>query len=277
MAPEAEIGWFDLHGKAPQIEAVQRASGLKWLNSLFAGLDFLDLDDMARRGIQLTHGSGLTSGQVAEYILLGMLAWAKDYPEVVRAQDRHEWLQAAPGIRDLAGSQVLMIGYGEIGRLAVRQLEAFGARVTPVRRSGGESALGADEWRERLAEFDWVVLTVPGTAQTAGLIGADELAMMKCDAVLVNFSRSNVIDQAALADAVGEGRIAGAVLDVAEPEPLPPDHPLWNVPGINITMHLGGRPTPASMKRAADRFLENCERYRRGEPLRPRFDAVLGY
>jgi len=277
LAPEAEIGWFDLHYKPPQIEAVRLASGLKWLNSLFAGLDFLDLEEMARRGIQLTHGSGLTAAQVSEYVLLGMLAFAKDYSAVLRAQDRHDWLQAAPGIRDIAGSKVLLLGFGEIGRLVARQLTAMGAEVVPVRRKAGEGALAASEWRARLGEFDWVVLTVPGTAETERMIGAAELAAMKRGAVLVNFARGNVIDQDALADAVEQGRIAGAVLDVAEPEPLPPGHRLWSVPGILITMHLGGRPTPASMKRAADRFLVNCDRYRRGEPLQPTFDARLGY
>jgi phosphoglycerate dehydrogenase-like enzyme len=277
LAPAAEIGWFDLHYKPPQIEAVRLAAGLKWLNSLFAGLDFLDLAEMKRRGIQLTHGSGLTTGQVAEYILLGMLSFAKGFPEVVRAQDRREWLQSAPGTRDLAGSKALLIGYGAIGQQVARQLRSFGAEVVPVRRNPAQGALGADEWRARLGEFDWVVLTVPGTAQTEGMIGKAELAAMKREAVLVNFARGNVIDQDAVADAVEQGRIAGAVLDVATPEPLPPEHRLWSIPGIQITMHLGGRPTPQSLRRAADRFLDNCERYRKGEPLQPTLDPATGY
>jgi len=277
FAPEAEIGWFDMHFKPPVIEAVRLARGMRWLNSFFAGLDFLDLDELQRRGVLLTNGSGLTAVQVAEFVVLGMLAFAKDYREVVRAQDRHEWLEVAPGIRELDGSRALLLGYGEIGRRVARQLEGFGVEVVPVRRHPGEGTLGPDEWRARLGEFDWIVIVVPGTAETAGLIGAAELAAMKRDAVVVNFARGNVIDQDALADAVAGKRIAGAVLDVAEPEPLPPGHRLWTVPGIHITMHLCGRPTPASLKRAADRFLENCERYRKGEPLQPGFDPTLGY
>lgn len=277
LAPEAEIGWFDMHYKPPQIEAVRLATGLKWLNSLFAGLDFLDLAEMKRRAVQLTHGSGLTTGQVAEYILLGMLSFAKRFPDVVRAQDRHEWLQKAPGTRDLAGSRALLIGFGAIGQQVGRQLESFGVEVVPVRRNPEQGSLGPEEWRRRLGEFDWVVLTVPGTPETAGLIGKAELAAMKPEAVLVNFARGNVIDQDALADAVEQGRIAGAVLDVAVPEPLPPEHRLWGIPGIEITMHLGGRPTPQSLRRAADRFLENCARYRKGEPLQPTLDPATGY
>jgi phosphoglycerate dehydrogenase-like enzyme len=93
----------------------------------------------------------------------------------------------------------------------------------------------------------------------------------------VNYARANVVDQAALAEALAQRLIAAAVLDVTDPEPLPPDHPLWALDNAHITMHLSGIPTPASMRRAADRFIENCERFRNGEPLEPQFDPVLGY
>ncbi|HEU4651812.1 MAG TPA: D-2-hydroxyacid dehydrogenase, partial [Croceibacterium sp.] len=99
LAPEAEIGWFDMHVKPPALDAVERARGLRWLNTSYAGVDWLPLADLARRGVALTCGTGLTTGQVAEFALLGMLAVAKDYPAVVRAQDRGEWLEAAPGVR----------------------------------------------------------------------------------------------------------------------------------------------------------------------------------
>ena len=277
LAPEAEIGWFDMHHKPPVIEAVGMARGLKWLNSLFAGLDFLPLEDLQRRGVLLTNGSGLTALQVSEFALLGMLAFARNYRAVVRAQDRHEWLQVAPGIRELEGSRVLLLGYGEIGRRIERHLHGFGAEVVPVRRSGAGGALGPDEWRARLGEFDWIVLVVPGTAETEGMIGAAELAAMKREAVVVNFARGNVVDQEALADAAERGRIAGAVLDVADPEPLPAGHRLWSLENVHITMHLSGRPTPASLQRAADRFLANCERYRLGQPLEAAINPSLGY
>jgi phosphoglycerate dehydrogenase-like enzyme len=100
---------------------------------------------------------------------------------------------------------------------------------------------------------------------------------MKREAVVVNFARANVVDQDALTEALTEKRIAGAVIDVPDPEPLPPDHPLWALENAHITMHLSGIPTPASMQRAADRFIENCGRYRAGEPLEPQFDPDLGY
>lgn len=277
LAPEAEIGWFDMHYKPPLLEAVALAKGLKWLNSVYAGLDFLPMDEMRARGVQLTNGTGLTDIQVSEFVVLGMLAIAKNYRAIVRAQDRHDWLSAAPGIRDLAGSRALILGYGAIGRKIGEKLAGFGVEVVPVRRHATEGALTPDQWRARIGEFDWIVLTVPGTPETEGMIGAAEIAAMKPEAVLVNFARANVVDQAALTDALRERRIFAAMLDVTDPEPLPPEHPLWDLDNAHITMHLSGIPTPQSMLRGAIRFVENCERYRKGEPLEPRFDPVLGY
>ncbi|OJW75006.1 MAG: D-2-hydroxyacid dehydrogenase [Sphingomonadales bacterium 63-6] len=277
LAPEAEIGWFDMHHKPPLLEAVALAKGLKWFNSVYAGLDFLPMDEMRARGVQLTNGTGLTDIQVSEFVVLGMLAIAKNYPAIVRAQDRHEWLSAAPGIRDLAGSRALILGYGAIGRKIGEKLTGFGVDVVPVRRHAAQGALTPDQWRARIGEFDWIVLTVPGTPETEGMIGPAEIAAMKPEAVLVNFARANVVDQAALTDALKHRRIFAAMLDVTDPEPLPPDHVLWDLDNAHITMHLSGIPTPQSMLRGAIRFVENCERYRKGEPLEPRFDPVLGY
>jgi phosphoglycerate dehydrogenase-like enzyme len=277
LAPEAEIGWFDMHHKPPMLEAVARATKLKWLNSVYAGLDFLPLEELRARGVQLTNGTGLTAIQVSEFAVMGMLAIAKNYSAVVRAQDSREWLHAAPGIRDLAGSKALILGLGAIGKRIAAQLSGFEVEVTAVRRHKAEGVLTPDEWRGRLGEFDWIVLTVPGTPETEGMIGAAELAAMKRDAVLVNFARANVVDQDALVEALREKRIFAAMLDVTDPEPLPAGHPLWDLDNAHITMHLSGIPTPQSMLRSVERFAANCERYRKGEALEPQFDAVLGY
>jgi phosphoglycerate dehydrogenase-like enzyme len=277
LAPQAEIGWFDLHRKPRMLEAVARAGRLRWLNSVYAGLDFLPLAELHRRGVMLTGGSGLTSVAVSEFVIAGMLAIAKDYPAVMRAQDRREWLEAAPGMRELAGSKALLFGYGAIGQRIARQLSGFEVEVVPVSRSGRAGTIRPDAWRGRLGEFDWVILVVPGTKETEGLIGAGELSTMKRDAVLVNFARAACIDQVALIAALREERIAAALLDVTDPEPLPADHPLWEVPGVHITMHLSGRPTAATMRRAAERFLDNLERYRQGERPQPEFNPLTGY
>lgn len=277
VAPLAEIGWFDFNEKEPMIETLRAATKLKWLNSIYAGLDFLPMDVLIERGITVTNGAGINAITIAEYVVMGMLNIAKGYREVVRAQDRHEWLMDSPGKRELAGSKALLLGYGAIGKLIKPRLEAFDVDVTVVRRSGGEGVLTPDEWRGKLGEFDWVILAVPATPETDGMIGASELAAMKSDAVLVNIARGAVIDQPALVEALEAKSIGGAFLDVTTPEPLPEDHRLWSLENAHITMHLSGRAQDKMFKRSADRFLENLDHYLKGEPVSPVFDPKLGY
>ena len=272
LAPEAEIGWFDLHEKPAALMAIARAERLRWLNTVYAGVDWMPLGRFRERGVVLTNGSGLTALQVAEWAVMSMLVVAKDYRAVRRAQDRHEWLfPAPPGIRDLAASRALILGNGAIGQAIARRLEAFEVEVSTVSTSGPR------DWRERLGLFDWVVLALPGTPQTRGIIGVGELAAMKPEAVLINFARADCVDQPALVEALRENRLAAAVLDLTDPEPLPRDHPLWALPNAHITMHLSGIPTLASQQRAADRFLRNCEQFRAGERMEAQVDLARGY
>ena len=273
----AEIGWFDSNSKEDMVKSLMAATDLKWLNSIYAGLDFLPMDVLAERGITVTNGAGINAITIAEYVVMGMLNIAKGYREVVRAQDRHEWLLDSPGKRELAGSKALLLGYGAIGKLIEPRLKAFDVDVSVVRRTPGENTLGPTEWRARLGEFDWVILAVPATPETDGMIAADELAAMKSDAVIVNIARGAVIDQPALVEALTSKSIGAAFLDVTTPEPLPADHPLWSLPNAHVTMHLSGRAQDKMFLRSADRFLENLAKYLKGEPVAPVFDPRLGY
>ena len=259
------------------VQTLRAAKKLKWLNSIYAGLDFLPLDVLIERGITVTNGAGINAITIAEYVVMGMLNIAKGYRDVVRAQERREWLLDSPGKRELAGSKALLLGYGAIGRLIEPRLAAFGVDVSVVRRSGGDGTLRPDEWRARLGEFDWIILAVPATPETEGMIGAGELAAMKSDAVIVNIARGSVIDQPALVDALSAKAIGGAFLDVTTPEPLPADHPLWALDNAHITMHLSGRAQDKMFIRSGDRFLDNLGKYLRGEPVAPVFDPRLGY
>ena len=277
LAPEAEIGWFDLDQKAPMVEAVKRAEKLQWLSSIYAGLDFLPHELMLERGVTVTNGVGINAITIAEYVVMGMLVHAKGYRDVVRAQERHEWLVDSPGKIELAGTKALLLGYGAIGQLIKPRLEAFDVAVTVVRRSGGADCLAPDEWRGKLGEFDWIILAVPATAETEGMIGAAELAAMKGDAVLVNIARGEVVDQPALVKALESRAIGGAFLDVTSPEPLPAEHALWSLDNAHVTMHLSGRAQNRMFQRSAERFVQNCHRYLAGEPVEPRFDLALGY
>ena len=214
LAPQAQIGWFDLNEKEPMIEIAHAATNLEWLNSIYAGLDFMPLDLLQERGVVVTNGVGINAITIAEYVVLLMLGHAKGYREVVRAQDRKDWLLDSPGKRELAGERVLLLGLGAIGQLIRTRLEAFDMTVVPVRRSGGEGALKPGEWRERLGEFDWVVLAVPSTPETKHMIGAAELAAMRPNAVLVNIARGDVVDQDALVGALQGKSIEAALLEL---------------------------------------------------------------
>ena len=277
FAPEAKIGWFDLNEKEPMVEIAHAATNLKWLNSIYAGLDFMPLDVLAKRGVTVTNGVGINALTIAEYVVMLMLAHAKGYREVVRAQERREWLLDSPGKRELAGERVLLLGLGAIGSLIKTRLEAFDMKVIPVRRSGGEGALRPGEWREKLGEFDWVILAVPSTDETRHMIGEIEFAAMRPNAVLVNIARGDVVKQDDLVAALESKRIEAALLDVTDPEPLPEDHPLWSLDNAHITMHLSGRAQTKMFQRSADRFIENLERWNRGEPVSPQMDLAAGY
>ncbi|MES2192442.1 MAG: D-2-hydroxyacid dehydrogenase [Pseudomonadota bacterium] len=279
LAPKAVIGWFDMSNKPDMATAVSLATRMKWLNSGLAGMDSLPLDELQLRSVAVTNGAGINAITIAEYVVMGMLNIAKNYREVARAQERHEWLRDSPGKMELAGSHALMVGYGAIGKLVEERLNAFGVKVTAVRRNADLSGkvLGPSDWQTRLGEFDWIILAVPATSQTEHLIGAAELARMKPGAVLMNFARGSVIDQDALVAALKEKRIAAAFLDVTEPEPLPADHPLWSLDNVHISMHLSGRSQTRMFERTSERFLQNLTRFHAGQPLHFQVDLRTGY
>ncbi len=277
LAPLADIGWFDLNDKAEMFKIISAATNLKWLNSIYAGVDGMPLAQLKAQGTVVTNGAGINAITIAEYVVMGMLTVAKGYRDVVRAQDRHEWLMDSPGKVELYGSKALLLGYGAIGKLIDERLKPFGVDVTVVRRTPGPNSLAPDAWRALLGEFDWVILAVPATPETENMIGADELATMKQSATLINIARGSVVEQDALVKALTDKQIGAAFLDVTTPEPLPADHPLWSLDNAHITMHLSGRAQDKMFIRSATRFLENLTRYRNGQPLEPQVNLELGY
>ncbi|MET0587180.1 MAG: D-2-hydroxyacid dehydrogenase [Novosphingobium sp.] len=277
LAPQAEIGWFDSFELKSTYEAARRANNLKWLNTLAAGVDPFPLDMLRENGVIFTNGAGLNAITIAEYAVMGMLTIAKGWREVVRAQERREWLTDAPGKVELFGSKALIIGAGGIGGRIGDLLRPWGVDVTTVRRTPAPGVLGPNEWRERLGDFDWVIIAVPSTGDTEKMIGEAELATMKPSASILNFARGAVIDQPALVDALSRKRIAGAFLDVTDPEPLPPENALWSLDNCHISMHLSGRSQTTLFLRSAERFLANLGRWERGEPLESVVNLTKGY
>ena len=278
MIADAEIAWVDMQPPTLTGETL-RAAGpkLRWVSTIYAGLDAFPLDLLAARGVTLTNGASVNAHAVAEYAVMGMLVAAKRYDQVVRMADRREWSLASPGTVELAGAHALIIGMGTIGALIADRLRAFEVDVTGVTRSGRDGTLTPDRWRDRLGEFDWIVLAAPSTGATKAMIGAAELAACKPSAWLINVARGDMIDQDALIAALRARKLAGAFLDPTSPEPLPADHPLWAAPNALITMHLSGRAQSTMFQRAAALFLDNLDAFLGGRPMRNVVDLELGY
>ena len=278
MIADADIAWVDMQPTHLVAEAI-RAAGpqLKWVSTIYAGLDAFPLEVLRAGDVTLTNGAGINAVTVAEYAVMGVLVAAKRFDSVLRAQDRREWLKDAPGKIELAGTSALVIGYGTIGRMIGDRLTAFGVDVIGVTRSGRDGTITPDAWRDRLDSFDWVILAAPSTAGTHAMIGHDELTRMKRSAWLINIARGDMIDDDALLAALDSGTIAGAFLDPTNPEPLPPEHPLWCAPNAIITMHLSGRSQTTMFARGAALFRKNLVAFLAGEPMTNVADLTAGY
>jgi len=277
MVVDADIAWVDQQRPGWTAETVDRGEKLKWVSTIYAGLDSFPLDTLRRHGVTVTNGAGINAIAVAEYAVMGVLAAAKRFDEVVRLADRHEWPTDAPGKVELFKTSALVIGYGTIGAQIGKRLEAFGVAVTGVTRSGRDGTLGPDQWRETLGDHDWVILAAPSTDATRAMIGATEMAAMKRSAWLINIARGDMIDQDSLIEALTARRIAGAFLDTVHPEPLPPEHPLWSAPNVIHSMHLSGRSQTKMFVRAAALFLDNLEAFVTGREMKNVVDLEAGY
>jgi len=277
MIADADIAWVDMQQPEQTADAMRHGAQLKWVSTIYAGLDAFPLDLMRERGTMLTNGVGINAITVAEYAVMGVLVAAKRFDEVVRAHDRHEWPKDAPGKVELFDTRALIVGMGAIGKLIATRLEAFGVEITGVTRSGRDGTLTPDQWQERLGDFDWVILAAPSTDETKAMVGAAELARMKPSAWLINIARGDMIDEEALLAALHGRKIAGAFLDPTHPEPLPADHPLWSAPNCMVTMHLSGRSQTKMFPRAAALFLRNLDAFVNGRPMENVVDLVLGY
>ncbi|MDR6977517.1 phosphoglycerate dehydrogenase-like enzyme [Streptomyces sp. 3330] len=245
-------------------------TSLEVVQTLSAGIDHV-VPALAslRPGVRLCNARGVHEASTAELTLTLILASLRGIPDFVRAQDRGEWLA---GFRPaLADKNVLIVGYGSIGSAIEDRLVPFEvARVARVARSWRTTARGPvhpiAELPALLPEADVVILCTPLNESTLGLVDAGFLARMKDGALLVNVARGGVVDTEALLDEVGSGRLTAA-LDVTDPEPLPPGHPLWSAPGVLVSPHVGG-PTSAFLPRAVRLLVDQLGRFVNREPLR---------
>jgi phosphoglycerate dehydrogenase-like enzyme len=247
------------------LEPVASMTSLRVLQTLTAGYD--DVLSLRPPGVVLCNAAGVHDASTAELAVTLTLAWLSGVPAFVRAADAHTWVTTRR--RALADRRMLLVGYGGVGAAVERRLAGFEVDVVRVasraRQDASGPVHGVAELPDLLPAADVVVLCLPLTDTTRGLVDAAFLARMRDGAVLVNVARGAVVDTPALVAELRTGRI-GAALDVTDPEPLPPDHPLWDAPGVLLTPHVGGNST-AFPPRARRLVVDQLRRFATGEDL----------
>lgn len=247
----------------------------RWLQLITAGYEQLVTLGVPDRITVSTAGS-VWSPVVAEQAMLLTLALARRMTRVIAAQGRREWDNTIrKDMEMLGGGRLTIVGMGSIGSEVAKRAKAFGMRITGVNRSGrphpaADRTLPARQLREALSDADVVVVAAPQATDTIGLIGAAELAACPRHAVIINVGRGAVIDSAALLRALNDGIIAGAGLDVTDPEPLPPDSPFWAMPNVIVSPHIGGAAPERYYERLVDHVLANTRAWMAGEPISDR-------
>jgi phosphoglycerate dehydrogenase-like enzyme len=244
------------------VEVLDSGDALKVVQTMSAGVDFLI--GQLPAGVTLCDAAGVHDASVAEWVAAMLLGVAKRLPDFLDSQREGDWHHRE--LDDVEGTTVLILGHGSIGAAVERRLEPFGVRFLRVARRARDGVHAIDELPDLLGEADAVVVLVPLTEQTRGMLDADALARMKPDALLINAARGPVVETDALVAALQEGRIRAA-LDVTDPEPLPDGHPLWSAPGLILTPHVAGD-VPSFPRRAMELVADQVRRHVAGEPLR---------
>ncbi|MEV4162453.1 2-hydroxyacid dehydrogenase [Nonomuraea dietziae] len=260
-ADEVEV-WIPPLIPVPDIPGLMAAmKRLKLVQTVTAGVE--PYRPHLPHGVTLCNARGVHDAGTAEWAVGAMIAVLREFPGFVDAQRRGEWTYHHTGV--LADAKVLIVGYGSIGAALERRLEGFEVEVVRVARTAREGVHPMEELEGLLPEADVVVLLVPATSETTGMVDAAFLARMKDGALLINAARGAVVVTDALVAELESGRLRAA-LDVSDPEPLPEGHPLWNAPGVLITPHVAGS-TPASTRRSLRLIRSQLLRYLAGEPL----------
>lgn len=278
IAPEADVlltrplaGW----SKAPADKPAGWPYGLRWIQTASTGVDFFPawlLD-----GPEVTVGRGISADAIAEYVLAAILGFAKRIHEI-RPRNREQWKITPLG--SLSGKTIGIAGFGAIGHAVAERVKPFGVQIKVLRRTSWQYAqpgiLPVDDIKALVAASDHLVIALPATPETTHLINAEVLAHAKTSLHLINVARGRIIDQRALLRALDEGQLAGATLDVTDPEPPPDGDPIYSHPKVVLTPHVswtGGD----DVKRLIDKTLVNLDAYAHGAPLADVFDRKLGY
>ena len=282
LAPEADIIFFANQNPPLFEQVIRMAPRVKWVHSLWAGVDKLLVPEIRDTAIPLTNAKGAYSKSLAEFCILGILFFAKDMRRLLRQQRERHWEKFA--CVEIHGQTLGIIGYGDIGRAIALRGHGMGLRIHALRRrpeqSQGdpiiEKTYAPDQILELMAACDYVALALPQTPDTVRTVGAREIAAMKPSAVILNVGRGSAIDEPALAEALQQNRIRGAALDVFDTEPLPASSPFWTLDNVFLSPHCADN-TATWQDDSVRIFLDNFRRYAAGQPLRNIVDKESGY
>ena len=278
ILPEAEIAVVWAY-KSDLLEGSWELAGnVDWVHVAAAGVDRPLFPGLVESSVVLTNAAGVFDRPMAEWVLMCILAYVKEFFDNMEYQRERRWVNREVGV--LEGQKALILGAGGVGRDVAHMLGRVGMEVRGVARSrrdadpdfGTIHPMG--DLAELLPEADYVICALPLTAATRGLFGAEEFALMKPTARFINVGRGASVDEKAMIAALREGQIAGAALDVFVTEPLPPDSPLWDLPNVYVSPHMSGS---GFEERLAVQFLDNLRRWKAGRPLLNVVDKRLGF
>ena len=281
-APEADVLFNANSPMKLTREVWVRAPKLRWFHSLSAGVESSMFPELVASDIPVSNGAGVFARSLGEFVIASALHFNKDLERMKRQQREGRWEIFDVG--ELYGKTMGIIGYGAIGRCSAKLARAFGMKVVALRRrpelSSGDPLVDKvytnDQICNLMQESDFVVVSAPLTPDTRGMVGEKELAAMKPSAVIINVGRGPVIQEAALVKALEEKRILGAALDVFDTEPLPAGHAFYKLENVLLSPHTADH-TPGWIESAVEFFLENFERFRKGEPLQNLVNKKAGY
>jgi phosphoglycerate dehydrogenase-like enzyme len=274
---------FNWTGSKPDVRRVmETAPKLEWIHAMYAGLDRSLFPELIESPIPLTNGSGVFSQSLGEFVILGILYFAKDVPRRMQAKADHRW-DVFDNV-EISTQTVGIVAHGDIGRAVASRAKALGMRVlatrrNPAPRAGDEHVdrvYAASDLHAMLPECDYVTVTAPLTPETTGLIGKREFELMKPSAVILNVGRGPVIVESAMIEALRTRRIRGAALDVFDVEPLPANNPLWSLDNVLLTAHCADH-VEGWVESAVVFFVRQFARWRSGEPLQNVVDKRSGY
>jgi D-2-hydroxyacid dehydrogenase (NADP+) len=281
LLPDADVAFTPFVDR----DVFQSATRLRWVQSPAVGVGRLMFPELLASPVVITSARGIRARAIAEHVLGVTLALARQLPAAIRAQAAHRWAPEAieTEARTLQGQRMGLVGLGAIGMEVVRIAAPFGFRISAIRRRAGEAppegveaVWPPDRLPDLLAQSDVVVLAAPHTPETKHLVGRTQLDQMKRGALLVNVARGKLIDDDAVVDALRDGRLGGAALDVFSQEPLDPSSPYWDLPNVIITPHTSGAMEDYWTPLVA-LFSENLRRFEDGETLVNVVDKIAGY